>query len=157
MAKPATPAPVVAPAQAKIIETPAVSAEAARMSTFAIEDGVAIPIKRIGVKGVSSYPFASLNIGQSFFVPVTAKTQEPWKTLTSMASRNSREGWPKRFITARVAASGTTPEGVRIWRTTDGTGDVPDVKIRGKRAKKEVASAATVAPPADPFVPQAAA
>ena len=155
MAKPAH-APASAPAAPKIetaVEKPNQSAEAARMaSPFAIEEGIPQPVKRIGVAGTSVYPFGKLEVGQSFFVPVTDKVAEPWKTMTSMASRQTKELWPKKFVTARVPATDKSPEGVRIWRTTDGTGPVPESKPRPKKAPAEAAPA-----PADPFVPQQAA
>lgn len=156
MSKPA-PKTAAAP-EAPPAPAPPVAPAASAASPYAIEDNIPLPIKRIGVKGESTYPFATLGINQSFFVPVTEKSKEPWKTLTSMASRMSRELFPKHFVTARVPATGNTPEGVRIWRTADATAPLPAPKLRGPRKAKAAPAApdsgngAAAPATADPFV-----
>ena len=100
-----------------------VTGEAAKLvaarKLYDVEDNIPLPEKRIGVKGESIYPFATIGINQSFFVAATDTIKEPWKTLTSMASRMSRDLYPKKFITARQTKDGK--EGVRIWRASDAT------------------------------------
>lgn len=114
---------------------------------FAIEDNIPLPTKKIGVKGESAYPFAVINVGQSFFVPASDKIKEPWKTLTSMASRMSRELHPKQFTTGRVTVNGV--EGVRIWRKADT--DQPLQPPRKKTPKSPDPQPEAQTGAADPF------
>lgn len=150
--KPAPPAPPVIETGKPMPETAAVdpvltagaaqfSAANSRSFAYEIEDDVPLPIKRVGVKGESIYPFDKLAVNQSFFVGATDAIKEPWKTLTSMASRMSREMWPKKFLTARHSKKlpdGTEVEGVRIWRNTDAT--EPLAPPRKKASKAEPAA-----------------
>lgn len=103
---------------------------------FEIEDDIPLPVKRIGVKGESIYPFATIAVNQSFFVAATDTLKEPWKTLTSMASRLSRELHPKKFITSRMKNKDGV-DGVRIWRASDD--DKPLAAPRKKRVKEAAA------------------
>lgn len=144
MAKPVAPAPVAPkpapPAPAAPIQPAAVTQDAARMTAavsrvFDIEDDIPLPVKRIGVKGESIYPFATIGINQSFFVGATGTNKEPWKTLTSMASRMSRDLHPKKFITARMTDKDGV-EGVRIWRAADETKPLAPLRARGSKADK---------------------
>lgn len=62
-------------------------------SPFAIITGAALPESKRGNRAGAPtiYPFDQLEIGQSFFVPVSEKTPEPVKTLGStVSSANSR-------------------------------------------------------------------
>lgn len=83
---------------------------------FAIDDGVAIPaIKRAGT-GSSTYPFADLAVGQSFFVPATEDMSNPGKSLASTVSSAS-----KRYA---------TQNGVRtINRRDKETGEMGTVEV----------------------------
>lgn len=171
--KQAPKAPVAAPAPANtakpVIESgiPApqttgavpVTADAAKFAAsvkpplFEIEDNIPIPARKaFGRQSTGSiYPFEKLNIGQSFFVPVSDKSKEPWKTLTSMSSRMNRDMHPKSFRTARMTGKDGV-DGVRVFREADTTEPVRVPVLRGPRKPKEAdaAPAATQAAP-DPF------
>lgn len=54
--------------------------------SFEIESGVEIPKTARGGNKAAVYPFESLEVGQSFFVPATEKKPEPWKSLASTVS-----------------------------------------------------------------------
>ena len=124
------PIPAAAAAQA------VASADAAKFSrAFEIEDDVPLPTKRIGQKGESIYPFTSIGINQSFFVASSDTMSEPWKTLTSMASRMSRDYHPKKFITARQTKDGK--EGVRVWRGADATEPLAPPRVKKAKAALE--------------------
>ena len=61
--------------------------------TFEIDDNVPIAAKRRGAVGSpreSIYPFAKLEIGQSFHVPVTADMPKPNRTLGSAVSNATK-------------------------------------------------------------------
>lgn len=110
--------------------------------TFAIEDGIAIPEAKRGGGGGrkgprgSKYPFATMENGQSFFVPATEEMPNPAKTLASTASTAkkafgevtgertiTRKGQTKTvpaytytrgFIVRAVEENGV--RGARVWR-----------------------------------------
>lgn len=66
----------------EIKETPVVS-------NFGIIDGAVLPVSKRGGGGGGApikYPFDQLQVGQSFFVPATAKLPNPLKTLGSTIS-----------------------------------------------------------------------
>lgn len=133
--EPVAPATATAPA-------PAAPAYAFK---FALEDNVPMPTKRTGPKGETAYPYAVMQVGQSFFVPSSDKMKEPWKTLTSMSSRISRDLHPKQFTTARDKVNGV--DGVRVWRKADTTEALrPPKKLnrkpRGEKARLEAEAAA---------------
>lgn len=115
---------------------------------FVIEDGIPFPERRTAfAPRPSRYPFEALNPGQSFLVRPTEKNAEPWKTLSSTASRMNREHWPKVFGTARVMVDGQ--ECVRVWRKADTTEPLAEPR---KREPKPAASAPPP-PPAGNFPP----
>jgi hypothetical protein len=94
---------------------------------FAIDDDVSIPaIKRKG-SSTSVYPFAALEIGQSFFVPATEAMPTPGKSLASTVSSAS-----KRYATA----NGTRTINRRLALVNeDGT---PMLGADGKRMRGEL-------------------
>ncbi len=66
----------------EVKETPVVS-------NFGIIDGAVLPVSKRGGGGGGApikYPFDQLQVGQSFFVPATAKLPNPLKTLGSTIS-----------------------------------------------------------------------
>lgn len=111
-------------------------------SEFAIEEGVPIPEAKRGGGGGrkgprgSKYPFATMENGQSFFVPATEAMPNPAKTLASTASTAkkqfatqtgtrtiTRKGVEKQvpaynfergFIVRAVEENGV--RGARVWR-----------------------------------------
>lgn len=137
-----------APTAAAATATAATAPAAPDHFEYAIEDNVPLPTKRVGVKGVSAFPFGKLNINQSFFVPVTERSKEPWKTVTSMASRMSRDLYPKHFLTAREKNKDGT-DGVRVWRAADATEPLAPPKVRGPRKSKTAEQPAPAAPATD--------
>ena len=156
MAKPAAPAPAV-PAAPPAPAAPATSTAPAALMSFEIEDNIPIPERRVGVRSETAYPFLKLAVGQAFFVASSDKMKEPWKTLTSLASRVSRENYPVQFTSSRATKGDV--EGVRIWRIEDRTGPMPEKKTRRKRSEMNAAAQANdttmtavaeVAPPPPP-------
>lgn len=128
----------------KLIKDNAVSdvSAAPTASEFAIEDGVAIPEAnrgggggRKGPRG-SKYPFATMENGQSFFVPATEAMPNPAKTLASTASTAKKQfgavtgtreitrkgetktvdayNYTRGFIVRAVEENGV--KGARVWR-----------------------------------------
>jgi hypothetical protein len=111
-------------------------------ASFAIEDGVAIPEAKRGGGGGrkgprgSKYPFATMENGQSFFVPATEDMPNPAKTLASTASTAkkafgtvtgtreiTRKGetktvdaytYTRGFVVRAVEENGV--KGARVWR-----------------------------------------
>lgn len=71
---------------------PATSGEpAAAKPSFNVVMNVPLPeTNRGGNKGKSIYPFEGMTIGASFFIPATAETPEPWKSLASTATSATR-------------------------------------------------------------------
>ena len=55
-------------------------------SSFAIEDGIALPTASGRGRGGNVYPFDALNVGQSFFVPNTEEKPNAAKSLASTVS-----------------------------------------------------------------------
>lgn len=85
------------------------------MSSFAIEKNVAMPSRS---ERVPKYPFAQMEVGDSFFVP--CKPDEPVQRV-----RNRMLGacmWAKRKLgeqhrfVVRVDESDPSTNGVRVWR-----------------------------------------
>lgn len=76
---------------------------------YSIEKNVAIPtIERPNRKtGAYKYPFAKMEVGDSFFVPINRE-----KELKSVASSSSLYGSKlgRKFTTRKVVG------GVRVWR-----------------------------------------
>lgn len=107
---------------------------------FQLEDNVPLPQKRVGPRGDTAYPYAVMGVGQSFFVPSSDRMKEPWKTLTSMSSRISREMHPKQFTTARDTVNGT--EGVRVWRKDDTTEPLKEPKKLNRKPRGAAAAEA---------------
>ena len=66
--------------------TAAPVAASAAPSSFAIEDGIAMPTGSNRGKGGTVYPFEALNVGQSFFVPNTEDKPNAAKSLASTVS-----------------------------------------------------------------------
>lgn len=121
------------PLPAVVVNAAIETGDAAKFSrAFEIEDNIPLPQKRIGQKGESIYPFDRIDINQSFFVASSDAMKEPWKTLTSMASRMGRDMHPKKFVTARMKNKEGV-EGVRVWRGADAVGEL--APPRAKRSK----------------------
>jgi hypothetical protein len=87
--------PVIEPTKTK---------ENAKMS-FEIESNIPVPVTKRGGKRESAYPFAALEVNQSFFIPASEKHPEPAKSLASTVS-----GATKRFDVLVFEADGTTPK-----------------------------------------------
>lgn len=62
---------------------------------FDLMDGVPLPEPKRGGKKTEDYPFSKMEVGQSFFVGVTAEYPKPWETFASTVSSATR-----RFSTA---------------------------------------------------------
>ena len=79
---------------------------------FEIEDGYEVPEARdrIGAK----YPFGSLEVGQSFFVP-HVDTKKMTASTKFWRNKFPDRMWVTRKQTKEI--NGEQVEGVRIWRT----------------------------------------
>jgi hypothetical protein len=101
---------------------------------FEIDTDVSIPsIQRRS--GDTIYPFAQLEIGQSFHIPATESDPEPWKTKGSAVSSATKRMQPKQFAIRHVGADDKRGEGARVWRKADMT--AADIQaLADKRAKR---------------------
>ena len=81
--------------------------------TFEIEQGIPVEELPRGRKVV--YPFNELDIGESFFIPVTESIPKPWDRYAANVHWANRRYAPKQFI-KRKAIHPEMGEGVRIWR-----------------------------------------
>ena len=70
--------------------TGAPEADSAPVSTFVLESDIPLPPAAKGGRRDEQYPFSKMEVGQSFFVPVTTKYPEPWKTFGSTVSSATR-------------------------------------------------------------------
>ena len=109
--------------------------------TFALETGIEIPPAKRGGIREATYPFESMEVGQSFFLPATADNPNPAKSMGStISSANKRyaavypattgrdkkphpkAGQPtgkdgrKFSVRPRTVADGEKSNGARIWR-----------------------------------------
>jgi hypothetical protein len=75
--------------------------DAPKASAFAIVKGAALPPIKRGVSGETIYPFDTMEVNDSFFVPVSADHPNPAKSLASTVSS----------ATARYAQPVTNPDG----------------------------------------------
>lgn len=82
---------------------------AAPASSFALIEGAVLPEGR-APRSSSVYPFETMNVGQSFFVPATEDKPNPAKSLASTISsankRFSKEGADGRKFTVKPVKSG---------------------------------------------------
>lgn len=108
-------------AVAAVAATPA--APAAKLE-FEIESGVALPAtQRGGNHRGDTYPFAKLEVGQSFVVAATEAKPNPAKSLASTvsaATRRYKTDEIKRKFTLRPVVAGQNGEkvtGARVFRT----------------------------------------
>jgi len=74
---------------------------------FQIEDGVAIPKRTAGRHG-SKYPFAQMEVGQSFLITTNVKAATIRSAVGAFSKRNPECG--------KFAVRGTE-DGLRVWRT----------------------------------------
>lgn len=82
-----------------------------------IESGVPVPTAPRGGRRETRYPFAQLNAGESFWLPLPDST-EPLKFLRRMqsafaAASKRHEG--RKFVARLIDKDGDP--GVRVWRT----------------------------------------
>ncbi len=106
---------------------------AAAPSSFAIEDGIAMPTASGRGRGGNVYPFDALNVGQSFFVPNTEDKPNAAKSLAStVSSATARFAVPSEDGATKTNKKGETVPvmvetrkfvvrsvegGARVWRT----------------------------------------
>ena len=77
--------------------------------TFTLESSVPLPPAAKGGRRDEQYPFSKMDVGQSFFVPVTEKYPKPWETFGSTVSSATR-----RFATQHPTETKTNRKGVTI-------------------------------------------
>lgn len=110
--------PVIEPTKTK---------ENTKMS-FEIESNIPLPVTKRGGKRESAYPFAALEVNQSFFIPASEKHPEPAKSLASTVS-----GATKRYDVLVFEADSTTPK----------MKEVTNPKTKEKRTVQETAHTRT--------------
>ncbi len=74
---------------------------------YEIEDGVSIPKRTAGRHG-SKYPFAQMDVGQSFLITADVKASTIRSAVGAFCKRNPGTG--------KFAVRGTE-DGLRVWRT----------------------------------------
>lgn len=101
---------------------------AAVASNYAIISNAALPAAKRGGRGGApvQYPFDALEVGQSFFVPVSSKHANPTKTLGSTVS------------SANMRYSVETGEVVTKERTKRGDGNKAVVDAQGNKIREMV-------------------
>lgn len=96
-------------------------------SQFAMIGGIELPKSKRGGGGggaPSKYPFDQLEVGISFFVPVTEKQPEPWKSMqSSVAAANHKY-------------SEGTGEFETVERTKRGKGNKAELDAAGNKIKE---------------------
>jgi hypothetical protein len=152
---PAAAVAAVAAPPAPVAAAPATDTAQVPAQKYKISTDIPIPTKRVGVKGTSAYPFDIIGIGHSFFVPASDSIKEPWKTLTSLASRTSRELHPKAFTTARDTEDGQ--DGVRIWRTKDKEGPLQPPRPTNRKPRSAPEGTTVTGTGSEPAAAQAEA
>lgn len=89
-------------------------------TVFAVESGIPMPIVSRGNGETGSmYPFANLQVGDSFFVPETPTMPNPGKTLASAVSsagKRYKDEQPPRVFTIRAGQIKDGVRGARIFR-----------------------------------------
>ncbi len=82
------------------------------MDNFEIEEGIEIPVSKRGARG-TKYPYAQLEVGQSFLVPTTGSKEGDEKKQKSLLSTSHRFGKENDCkFTVRLVPD----EGIRVWR-----------------------------------------
>lgn len=130
-ATPAAPAPApVAPAAAPV--------EAPAASSFALDDNLPVPTVTRTIGQPSNYPLGSVNVGQSFIVPVAVadtitdegERAKAWKeearkvaNRLSGAVRRFRESHEDIHFAIRTVNDDTLGHGVRVWRVAQAEGN----------------------------------
>lgn len=95
-----------------------------------------IPYNNNGI--IDEMPFASLEIGQSFFIPAEADADGNYNTNTKMnLVMKARKVYPEKYLAAKkVEENGVI--GIRVWSLDPATKPAP----RKKPATKKVAAKA---------------
>lgn len=90
----------------------------APVGSFKFDSGITVPAARRGGRGQNVYGFEQMEVGHSFFIPVTNDNPNPSKRVASTVSSASKRLAPKSFIVRSVdeTANGRT-KGARVWRT----------------------------------------
>jgi hypothetical protein len=95
-----------------------------KQSPVKIQKGIAVPPSKQGGEKPEKYPWAEMEIGDSFLIPVTEDMPKPWiKRASTVSSASARYAKKKkadrrRFILRRVFAGQKHSNG--YTETTDG-------------------------------------
>ena len=86
--------------------------------SFTIEANIPVPARIIGARS-SKYPFESMQIGDSFFIPVNPENPKDNINRTARRAASAvnmaRKALPNiKLVTRRGTANGV--EGYRVWR-----------------------------------------
>lgn len=104
-------------------EQPKDNPKEVKTMTFELETGIEVPkMTRAGGKRGSKYPFAEMEVGQSFHIAATEEKPEPLKTLRAAASVYNREckdennEFTVKFIARKVGEDDPKGIGARVFR-----------------------------------------
>ena len=81
---------------------------------YQIETNVPIPPRRAGVGRAPKYPFATMKVGDSFFVQCDPKSIEQRRVVGAM--RHSQRTLNLKFVSRYITAQSPEESGVRVWR-----------------------------------------
>jgi hypothetical protein len=113
----------IAAVQAAPALVPAVKSVVPKMD-FEIETGIPVPEIKRGGERANAYPFDTLEVGASFFIPESETLKNPAKTLASTvssATRRFKSATPRRVFTIRGNEMKNGVKGARIWRVAPET------------------------------------
>lgn len=75
---------------------------------FEVEKDVPVPTKIRGGRNSSNYPWATMEVGDSFYCPTEVKSH--LSVRAAMTNANKRFAGERTFVAKRDA------EGIRVWR-----------------------------------------
>lgn len=116
----------------------------AAVSSFGLITGAVLPAgrKRGGGGGApAKYPFESMEIGNSFFVPVSAETPEPVKTMSATVS-NWNEKYKVETGETEVVKRAKRGEDGKVIKGEDGKNVMEEVTRNIKKSERKFASRA---------------
>lgn len=107
-----------APAGQPIPQTPGAPAASSGSKSFQFDANIPVPAPRRGGRGSTVYGFETMEVGHSFFIPVSEDNPNPAKRIASTVSSASERLKPKKFVVRSVDETATGKgKGARVWRT----------------------------------------
>jgi len=122
-------------------------ATASENAGFTLETGITPP--KTKVQRTSKYPFTQMVPGNSFHVPVSEDTPEPWKSVQSAVSAANRDAKDERGVSEikfslRRMMNGEV-DGARVFCLENDPADVQLERIAKRKARAEAKAAAATA------------